>query len=131
MNRSVGKWLAPPAPRRDWRLKLIEATRGNQSLMGCLVLAAIGKEPSNPPFFRGKARITNQNEVLCDFVGKDRIYHSMARISDDEDLVQNLVRLTVHCDLTDDERVEFLARVNAWIEHDDREMGRIRRVMLT
>lgn len=123
--------LPQPTLRRDWRLKLIEATQGNRTMLGCIVLVAIGKEPENPPYFRGKAYITNQGEVLCDFVEKDGTYRVKARVSDDEDLVRNLVGLTVHCDLNDQERVEFLARVNNWIGTDERQKSRISKVMLT
>lgn len=129
MNEPV-KWKPQPERRRDWRLKLIEATKGNQSLMGCIVLAAIGKGEDRTPGFRGKAVITNRNEVLCDFVDS-KGYHVKARISDDEDLVRNIVGLAYHCDLNDEERTEFLARVNAWIWLDERPKTRIERVMLT
>jgi hypothetical protein len=99
--------------------------------LGCIVLVAIGKEPENPPYFRGKAIITNRGDVLCDFVERDGSYRTKARISDDEDLVRNLINLTVHCDLNEQERVEFLARVNEWIAIDERETSRIKRVMLS
>lgn len=121
--------LPQPTMRRDWRLKMIEATRGNQSMLGCIVLAAIGKEPENPPYFRGKAIIASNGDVYCDFVGKDHLYHAKARIGDDEDFTRNLVMLTVHADLNADERTEFLALVNNWIAKDEREPSRIKRVM--
>lgn len=123
--------LYSAAARADWRFKLIEATQGNQSLLGCVVLAALGKAPDNPPYLRGKARIMDTGDVLCDFVEKDGAYRYGARISDDEDLVRNLVTLTVHCGLAEGERVEFLARVNNWIAEDHRPKHRIRRFMLT
>lgn len=119
-----------PVMRRDWRLKLIESTHGNQTMLGCIVLAAIGKEPENPPYFRGKAIIANNGDVYCDFVAKDGAYHAKARIGDDEDFTRNLIMLTVHADLNDEERVEFLARVNNWIEKDERDPNRIKRVMM-
>src|SRR4051812_33874904 len=108
-------------PRRDWRLKLIEATRGNQSLLGCIVLAAIGKTPKNPPYFTGSATITGAGDVLCDFVERDRTYRVAAKIGDDDDLARNILGLVIHCGLTDEERVEFLARVNRWIARDHRD----------
>lgn len=117
--------------RADWRFKLIEATRGNQSLLGCIVLVALGKEPSNPPYFRGKSTIANNGDIYCDFVGKDRVYHTMARVGDDEDFARNLLLLTVHCGLTQEERVEFLARVNNWVGKDERDPSRIKRVLVT
>lgn len=123
--------LPQPTPRRDYRLKLIEATQGNRSMLGCIVLAAIGKSPDNPPYFRGKANIAANGDVYCDFVEKDGTYHAKARVGDDEDFVRNLVMLTIHCDLNDQERVEFLARVNNWIDKDERPASRIKRVMLT
>lgn len=120
-----------PVLRRDWRLKLIEATCGNQSMLGCIVLAAIGKEPENPPYFRGKATIAESGDIFCDFVERDRVYHVGARVGDDEDFVRNLVGLTVNCELNDEERVEFLARVNNWIGEDHRSKMRIARVLMT
>ncbi|SRR5258708_40228193 len=125
----MNQMLSPQ--RRDWRLKLIAATRGNQTLLGCIVLAAIGKEPENPPYFRGKAVIASTGDVYCDFVARDRVYHIKARIGDDEDFVRNLITLTYHCDLNTEERVEFLARVNNWIDKDERSKARISRVILT
>lgn len=125
-----------PKFRRDWRLKLIEATMGNQSLLGCIVLAAIGKEPENPPYFRGKATIAEDGQVYCDFVAEgaakgQSIYHTMARVGDDEDFARNLIGLTVHADLNDEERTEFLARVNNWIGTDNRSKARIARVLMS
>jgi len=121
--------LPQPTLRRDWRLKLIEATRGNQSLLGCIVLAAINKEPDNPPYFRGKAIIANNGDVYCDFVDRNGVYLAKAWIGDDEDFTRNLVMLTVHADLNAEERVEFLALVNNWIATDERDPSRIKKVM--
>lgn len=116
-------------PRRDYRLKLIECTKGNQSQLGCIVLAAIGREPENPPYFRGKANIASNGDVFCDFVSRDGIYHAGARIGDDEDFTRNLVTLTVVADLNEDERTQFLALVNNWIDKDERSKARIAKVM--
>lgn len=115
--------------RRDWRIKLIEATRGNQTLMGCIVLQAINKKPGHPPFFTSTARITAQGEVMAHFMGKDGL-HENARVCSDRDLVENCINLCRHCDLNEVERIEFLARINAWIEVDDRSVTQIRKVML-
>jgi len=125
-----------PVFRRDWRLKLIEATQGNQSMLGCVVLAAIGREPENPPYFRGKAQITAGGDVLCDFVGRgskkgESVYHVMARVGDDEDFARNILGLAINCGLNEFERVEFLARVNAWIGTDHRDAARIRKKLLS
>lgn len=117
--------------RRDWRLKLIEATQGNRSLLGCVVIAAIGKRSENPPYLVGKAIIHHNGDVLCDFVERDGTYHSLARVGDDEDFARNILGLAIHCGLNDDERIEWLARVNNWIARDERDPSRIRRKLLT
>ena len=122
---------AQPFQRRDWRLKLIEATQGNRSALGCVVLAAIGKEPDNPPYLRGKAIIHHNGNVLCDFVERDGTYHTLALIGDDEDFARNIAGLAAHCALNDEERIEFLARVNNWIARDERDPSRIRKKLLT
>lgn len=117
-------------PRRDWRLRVIEATQGNQTQIGVIVLASIGKEPDNPPYLRSKARIDSDGLVICDFVSKDGVYHHDAIVGDDEDLVRNVMGLVRHCDLNEDERIEFMARINNWIGTDHRDPGRIRKVMV-
>ena len=117
-------------PRRDYRLKLIEATQGNQSILGCIVLAAIKKQPDNPPYFAGRARILSNGDVMCDFRDRDKIYRVGAYIGTDEELVKNVMGLCRHCDLTNSERIEFMAKVNHWIEHDYRNKTRIRKVMV-
>lgn len=120
-----------PKQRRDWRLRLIEATQGNRSLLGCVVIAAIGRRPQNPPYLVGKAIIKGDGNMLCDFVEKDGTYHTMARVGDDEDFARNILGLAIHCDLNEFERVEWLARVNNWIARDERDPARIRKKLLT
>lgn len=119
------------AARRDWRFRIIAATRGNQSLLGCIVLAALDKEPEHPPYFRGHATITEQGDFICDFVSKDGTYNHDTRISTDEQIARNIVGLTVACNFTDEERIEFLARFNDWIGVDNRSPDRIRQVLVT
>jgi hypothetical protein len=122
--------------KRDWRLRLIEAThdkyapRGQRrSLMGCIVLAALGKRPGRPPYLVGKSLITEDGRVLCDFV--DGLgYHHAALVCQDDKLVQNVMGLVRHCDLDEAERIEFLARINNWIGKDLRDKSRIRKVMV-
>lgn len=122
--------------KRDWRIRVILATHDHtaplgqrRSLMGCIVLAAIGRRPSLPPYLVGKSIITEDGRVLCDFV--DGVgYHHAALVCQDDKLVQNVMGLVRHCDLDEEERVEFLARINNWIGKDYRDKTRIRKVMV-
>ena len=119
------------ARRVDFRFRLIEATQGNQSLLGAVVLAAIGKTPANPPYLSGRATITSDGLLMCDFTSKDGVFHPGALVGDDEDFARNLLGLCNHCQLNNDEKIEFLARVNHWIEFDHRDPARRRKKLLT
>lgn len=117
--------------KRDWRLRLIEATQGNRSILGCVVIAAIGHRSENPPYLVGKATVTNDGQVLCDFVERGGTYYFNARIGDDEDFARNIAGLAVAAGLDDLERIEFLARVNNWIGRDERDPNRIKKKLLS
>lgn len=122
--------------RQDYRAKLILATHDGEaplgqrrSLLGCIVLAALDKRPKMPPYFVGKATITADGFVMCDFLDFTG-YHIGALVCRDEEMVRNVVGLVNHCNLSEEEKVDFLARVNHWIETDNRPASRIRRVMV-
>ncbi len=117
--------------RIDYRFRLIEATQGNQTRLGAVVLAAIGRRPDNPPYLSGRATITSDGLLMCDFTSKDGVFHPGALVGDDEDFARNLLGLCNHCQLSNDEKTEFLARVNHWIEFDHRDPARRRKKLLT
>lgn len=129
--------MAPKPTRQDYRAKLILATHDGEaplgqrrSLLGCIVLAALQKQPKAPPYFTGKANITSDGFVMCDFTD-DRGFHAQALVCRDEDMVRNLLGLVDHCQLSNEEKIDFLARVNHWIDNDARPASRIKRVLVT
>lgn len=123
--------------KQDYRAKLILATHDGEaplgqrrSLLGCIVLAALGKQPKAAPYFTGKAIITSDGFVMCDFTDS-KGYHIGALVCRDEDMVRNLLGLVDHCQLSNEEKIDFLARVNNWIGADHRPASRIKRVLVT
>jgi hypothetical protein len=99
--------------------------------LGAVVLVAIGKRPDNPPYLSGRATITSDGLLMCDFTSKDGVFHPGALVGDDEDFARNLLGLCNHCQLNNGEKTEFLARVNNWIEHDNRDASRRRKKLLS
>ena len=130
-----------------WEGQLIIATKGNQSLMGCVVIAILRRAPSNPPrFIYPTARIDADGRLFCPF--EDR--HGRKWIDYDE-LVQTpggvarqptvdewklggktfspgtvievrdeMRRLADFCKLSDADRIAFFAEFGKWIERDER-----------
>lgn len=106
--------------RQNWRYRAIEATKGNQSKLGCIVLAILGRAATNPPWFGPTCVITPDGYVLANFVDKERRLHEGYLIGDVEDFVGNLRGLADHLRLTDDERVEFFEQAQKWVAVDYR-----------
>ena len=122
---------------RDWRLLVVGATHPERqgggrerTQLGAIVMAAIGKKPPSPPELVGKATITSDGMVMCDFIDPSGTYHYGAFVCSDRDMVRNIVGLANHCNLSNDEKVAFLAMVNNWIGKDHRSKTRIQQVMV-
>ncbi len=54
------------ANERKWQERAIEATRGNQSQLGAIILAMLARVPHNPAFprFSGLATVTSDGFVM-------------------------------------------------------------------
>lgn len=108
------------AERASWKYRAIEATRGPQSQLGAILLAALGKQRNTRPQFVGSATITSDGFIMCSFIGKDGRHHMGAFVGDVADLVRNFRGLADHLKLNDLERVEMFAAVKQWIAVDYR-----------
>lgn len=111
--------LMTEAFRNSWQRKVVEATRGNQTHLGAIVICALGHMPKHAPRFRGTATITSDGFVICTFQKRDGSWVS-GLVCDVADLNKNLRRLTDHCKLSDAERVEFFDKMRQWIATDYR-----------
>jgi hypothetical protein len=115
---------------QSWKGKAEAATGGNQSQLGAMLIAILGRTPHAPPMFArylsdgtvvaGKAVITVDGFVLCDFIHKSGIYSHHAIVCNVSDMVRNFRGLADHLKLTDAERKEMFDEVKKWIERDYR-----------
>lgn len=106
--------------RATWQYRAVEATRGNQSQLGCILLAVLAKAADNPPKITGSATITSDGYVLANFTGRDGIPRHQAFICDVEDLQRNFSGLADHLKLSDADRVAMFGEVKKWIWKDFR-----------
>lgn len=106
--------------RASWQYKVIAATHGNQSRLGCIMLAVMGRNAKHPPQFGANANITSDGFVMADFVGKDGRYHHGALVGDVRDLIGNMRGLADHLKLDDKDREAMFKAVRGWIARDYR-----------
>jgi hypothetical protein len=108
-----------------WKERALAATRGSK--FGAVVACALG-EKIDAPCFHGKAHVTSDSFVMCDFSDKNGRGHTGAFVGDVDDIVRNGVGLADHLNLTAEERAEFGKALAGWIGRDysdDDAKGRI------
>jgi len=108
------------AIRQGWRYRTILATKGNQSMMGALVIAVCGKRPSNGPRIMDSGKIDIEGNVTCTFQTRDGTIHENFRWCSVEELTDEFSRLADRLKLPDHERVEMFGEVRRWISKDER-----------
>ena len=96
----------------DWKEKALAATR--QSMLGAVVACALGHE-TEPPCFHGKATVSSDGLVCCDFKDGAGNLHFGAAVGSLDDLERNVVGLSRHLDLVESERAAFAEVLVAWI----------------
>lgn len=107
--------------RATWQYRAVEATRGNQSLLGLIVLATLAKSASNPPKITGSATITKDGHVLAAFQGRDDpAPRPLTHICTVEELQSNFSGLADSLKLNDLDRVAMFTELKKWIWKDER-----------
>lgn len=109
---------AQEAERASWQYRAIEATKGNQSKLGTLLLAILGHPAKNPPWFGSSATINAGGLVVASFTGKDRQLHYPFVVCEVSELTNNFAGLADHLKLNDEERIELFRRVREWVARD-------------
>lgn len=64
--------------RASWQYRAILATRGNQSMMGCMLQAIVGIAASNPPTMGLTALISEDGFLFTNFVDRHGRLHAAA-----------------------------------------------------
>lgn len=109
------------AVRAGWKYRAIDVTHGNQTRIGCLVLAVIGKRPKNPPMFSTQGCIiTKSGLVVTHFQTKDGTTYRNHAVCTVEDLNENFRGLADALKLPDAQRNEMFDALRKWIIRDER-----------
>lgn len=110
------------ANERSWQDRAIEATGGNRSQLGAILLAMLARVPrySSFPRFSGLATVTSDGFVMCNFYDKAGVFRPGAFVCDVEDLRDNFRGLADHLKLNDADRNAMFAELLKWIARDYR-----------
>lgn len=107
--------------RATWQYKAIAATRGNQSRLGCILIAMMGLSGDHGcPRIGTSAIITSDGYIMARFQTRDRVMHENAMICTVSDLIQNLRGLADHLKLNEKDREAMFAVARSWVQTDYR-----------
>lgn len=113
------------ANKLDWRYRAIEQLQGNQSLPGCILIAALHKSDTalgvpRSPSFGHTAQITPQGYVVTRYVDKAGIYQGIQAICQADEMIDAFRRLADTLKLTDADRTAMFTELRRWVTHDRR-----------
>ena len=103
-----------------WQDRVVEAARGNGTRLGTILLCALGREPDAVPRFTGRASITSDGFVMCNYVARDGVAHASALVGSVDDLRANVIGLADHLRLSAIDRHSLYVVVQRWIATDYR-----------
>jgi hypothetical protein len=99
----------------NWKEKSLAATRGTK--FGAVVACALNHE-TPAPCFSGKASVTSDKFVMCNYTDANGEGHMGAFVGSLDDIERNAVGLANHLKLSGDERSEYSAALASWIALD-------------
>lgn len=100
-----------------WQDKILAATNGTQ--LGAIARCALGRnEPGQMPAFTGRASITSDGFVMCNFVDKEGRGHMGAFVGAVSDLRGNILGVATHLNLNETERAAWFKVMKEWIAVD-------------
>jgi hypothetical protein len=106
--------------RATWQFRAEEATQGNESKLGAILLGVLKRSPHKPPAYGSKAAIGTDDKVFADYLDRAGIYHKAAYVCDVGELVVNFRGLADHLKLNDKDRKEMFDALRKWIVKDYR-----------
>lgn len=109
---------AQEAERATWQYRTIAHLRGNQTIAGCILLAALGRVASNPPTFGLHAVIDADGYVFSDFVDRSRQVREAIPICSAEQLAHKFRDVADELKLDDDDRTALFDEIRKWISKD-------------
>ncbi len=107
--------------RNDWRYRAILALRGNQTQLGCVLIAVLRRSHLHgPPKYAERALITRDGVVCAKHMNANGRTFDLVAIMTVKNLVDEWHRLADKIKATDAERPEMFDELRKWIVRDDR-----------
>ena len=113
-----------PNMHDHWKLRLVDATRGNASMTGAIVLAILNHVPNKRPFIKGLGRIDKDGIVWARFYPRKRL-STLVPLGFVQEWLDELRRLADIVQMNDGEAEEFFGEARKWIERDERAVSRL------
>lgn len=109
----------------SWQVRCIEALKGNQSLPGCILIAALGKSTRanglpRQPSLSHQCAVSSEGIVVAKFWDKDGFYHGFRPICRIQEIIDAFRQLADNLKLTDGERDELFTKLRQWVKWDHR-----------
>jgi hypothetical protein len=96
----------------DWKTRVLNGTHGTQS--GAILRLAFGQNDDQCPRYEGKASVTSDGYLMCNFVDKDGDLHWGAFVGDVAGLARMHANVTRHFKLTAPQSVELGDAIDDW-----------------
>lgn len=118
-------------PGMSWKLRALQATQGNQSRLGCILIAMLGRMPQNPPRIRGLAIITGDKFkangrsippgiVIADMELRNGKGFCATPLGTIDEIRDNFRGLADMLKLNDADRTAMFNELRMWIKRDYR-----------
>jgi len=115
--------------RNDWRYRAILEARSNQTPVGAVLLAIIGRHATTGPRIGPQAVIRVDGEVLTGFAPDPFTNADIINLGSITDLVDKFRTLADRIKATDAERTDMFTRLRQWVVTDHRAINAAREVM--
>lgn len=109
--------LTPREEQNTWQYKAVVATKGNQTLVGCILLALIDRQPRNGPRVETTATVDEKGFTFCGFTRRNGV-QGVVCIGTIQDIRDEFRRLADHLKLDDVERIELFDELKKWVAVD-------------
>lgn len=106
--------------RESWQYRCIEATRANQTMMGCIILRILNKTPRRPPFLNSGFVILEDGRMIADMHQKGKPVALATHVCNIREFVENLRWLADDLKLVDKDREALFAEARKTIIKDYR-----------
>lgn len=129
-KRPSDKNLTPSqeAERQTWQYRAVAATRGNQTLLGTLLLAVMGKEPKGAPKWGHTAIIKLDGRVVADFQNRRGACYANVEVGTIPEIGSWFNRLADEIKATDEERMAMFGELRKWMAIDERALSQTPRL---